>query len=687
MADLARLVVTLEAQTAKYQKGLDSANRKLDRFEKRQGKALDRVKRGFSSLGQAVAAFGAGLAIREVARAGVMFEGFDAALKAATGSAEGAADAMSFVRSESQRLGIDLASSAQAFTKLTAAARGTSLEGAAARDIFTAVAEASRVMNLSADQTAGALTAIEQIISKGKVSAEELRGQLGERLPGAFQIAARAIGKTTQELDKMLSNGELLAEDLLPALAVELRKTVAGGLPDAVDSAAASFARFSNSILELKNSIAQSGVLNLLASLADKATMVVKGLQILTTGKGGNKIVDTDNELRELEGTLARLERSANDPKFFSLFENIDGKINFFPSNAELNSEIERVKAQIASKRQELETLLNPSVIAPTSNAQTSGVTGGGGVAKATKARVDPIKKAIEALETEAAQLGMNAQQAQLYELKLKGASKAQIERARAAITAIESQSEAERLLADELSIEEEAMEARRDKITRATENAKTANDKYNESLAELQQLLADGDISFAVFQANVVKLNDEFDRFGEKKEEFKEFTAFADQAARNIQDQFADFLFNPFEDGLKGMLKGFRQTLARMAAEAVAQAALMAVLNSVSGGTAGLFAGFFAKGGTIPQGQFGVVGENGPELVAAGAGGAHVTPMGTGGNITVNLHEDASKAGRVNRRDTGGQMEVDVFVSDIRGSGDRSRALEQTYGLQRVGR
>lgn len=47
--------------------------------------------------------------------------------------------------------------------------------------------------------------------------------------------------------------------------------------------------------------------------------------------------------------------------------------------------------------------------------------------------------------------------------------------------------------------------------------------------------------------------------------------TAFADQAARNMQDAFADYLFDPFKDGLGGMLTGFADILRRMAAEAAA--------------------------------------------------------------------------------------------------------------------
>ena len=146
------------------------------------------------------------------------------------GSLKAAKDEMVFLRQESDRLGLQLDTTAQQYTKLAVSAKGTKLEGQAIRDIFIGVAQASTVLGLSAADTGGVLTAVEQIISKGKVSAEELRGQLGERLPGAFQMAARAINVTTAELDAMLVKGDLTAEQLLPALALELNKTFGPGL-------------------------------------------------------------------------------------------------------------------------------------------------------------------------------------------------------------------------------------------------------------------------------------------------------------------------------------------------------------------------------------------------------------------------------------------------------------------------
>ena len=59
------------------------------------------------------------------------------------------------------------------------------------------------------------MLATTQVFSKGKVQAEELRGQIGERLPGAFGLFAEATGRSTAELDKALENGEVSLQDFV----------------------------------------------------------------------------------------------------------------------------------------------------------------------------------------------------------------------------------------------------------------------------------------------------------------------------------------------------------------------------------------------------------------------------------------------------------------------------------------
>jgi tape measure domain-containing protein len=223
---------------------------------------LKGLKDALFSLKGAFAGLGIGLVGRELVQTANNLQRVERGLKVATGSVEGAAQEMAFLAEQTDRLGLNLESAEGSFVKLAAAAKGTSLEGEESRQVFLGVAEASAALGLNAEQTGGALTAIEQIISKGTVSAEELRGQLGERLPGAFQTAARAVGVTTEELGKLLQQGKLASEDFIPLFARQLRVEFGGAAEEAADSLQGSINKMSNAWLQLKRTLATSGALD-----------------------------------------------------------------------------------------------------------------------------------------------------------------------------------------------------------------------------------------------------------------------------------------------------------------------------------------------------------------------------------------------------------------------------------------
>ena len=132
--------------------------------------------------------------------------------------------------------------------------------------------------------------------------------------------------------------------------------------------------------------------------------------------------------------------------------------------------------------------------------------------------------------------------------------------------------------------------------------------------------------------------------------------TVYADEAARNMQDAFADFLFDPFKGGLRGMLTGFVNILRRM----VAEAAAAKIFESLGGGAKGggllggllgsIFGGGKATGGPVSGGMSYLVGEKGPELLTMGRGQSGViTPnnkLAGSGGITVTQHVTYSGLG-----------------------------------------
>lgn len=153
-----------------------------------------------------------------------------------------------------------------------------------------------------------------------------------------------------------------------------------------------------------------------------------------------------------------------------------------------------------------------------------------------------------------------------------------------------------------------------------------------------------------------------------------------AKQASRNIQDTLADFLFDPFAEGLGGMLEGFEQMLRKMVAQAAAAQILSGlfgqggigsgggVLGGIGQGIGSAFAGMFADGGYIPPGQWGIAGEAGPEVITGGNTGASVIPMGRGGGggVTVNVINNSDAKVSTSSRQGSNGVELDVMIDQL---------------------
>lgn len=228
-----------------------------------------------SILTDAMKALAASLVFKAFVDANVEMEKFERAMTLLKGSSGAAAEEFKYISGVAKTLGLDLFSTADAYVSLTAATKGSALEGAPTREIFEAVSKAMSSLGKSGADAEGALLAISQMVSKGKVSMEELRQQLGERLPGAFQLAAKAMGMTTAEFDAFVSGGNLTAEEFLPKFAAALRNTF--GDTTMVESYAAAFARMQTAISEAFIEIGKAGAFDVLTKGIEVATASVVG--------------------------------------------------------------------------------------------------------------------------------------------------------------------------------------------------------------------------------------------------------------------------------------------------------------------------------------------------------------------------------------------------------------------------
>ncbi|BAQ84149.1 tape measure domain (tape_meas_nterm) [uncultured Mediterranean phage uvMED] len=242
------LRVTKAYQDMAVKEGFASSNtQKLFRDVKRLRGEVDKIQKPIGNYTRNVGNYG--IALKGVASAGLAAAGIvgvvdtiirvgesafettrkldsmNSAMNVIFDTQENVSKQNEFLIDLSDRYGSELISLTDSYNKFSAAAKGTNLEGEEAQRIFDVVTKASASLGLSAQDTEGALRALQQMMSKGKVTAEELTQQLNERLPGALKSLATGLGVSESELFKMMERGELLAEDTLPKLADGLEKT------------------------------------------------------------------------------------------------------------------------------------------------------------------------------------------------------------------------------------------------------------------------------------------------------------------------------------------------------------------------------------------------------------------------------------------------------------------------------
>lgn len=167
------------------------------------------------------------------------------------------------------------------------------------------------------------------------------------------------------------------------------------------------------------------------------------------------------------------------------------------------------------------------------------------------------------------------------------------------------------------------------------------------------------------------------------------QMSTFADQAARNMQDAFADFLFDPFSEGLGGMVQSFAKTLQKMAAQAAASQIFQMIgswassysgtgsswINAVGSAIGGM-AGGRAGGGPVAAGSMYRVGEGGrPELFDQG-GKTYLIPGDAGSVRPITAGMPASSIG-------GGGGIINNFNTTMNISSDGTSATQQGDGSE----
>ncbi|EFO3578448.1 tape measure protein [Escherichia coli] len=158
-----------------------------------------------------------------------------------------ASEAETFIRGLADKTGLNISEGLASYAKFAAGAQG-SMSQEQTQELFGNATAMSRLMGLSNDELNGILKAFEQMASKGKIQAEELRGQLGDRMAGAFKLFAEALGMTATELDAAMKNGKILSSDTLPKVAKQMGLMIdkAGGWAEVAKSTQTALGKLAN---------------------------------------------------------------------------------------------------------------------------------------------------------------------------------------------------------------------------------------------------------------------------------------------------------------------------------------------------------------------------------------------------------------------------------------------------------
>lgn len=565
MADLAKLVVRLEAQSAQLLQELDKANNRLARFERNAGASLDRINKRFTAFGFGVktvlGTFLAGVSFNAIVKANeeaaAAFSQLENAVERA-GDAAGGRSAEDFARTAEalsdittntdeavqgvqqlllrfQNIRTDRFDEATKSVLDFAQATGRDLSSAAElvgkalsspEKGMTALAKAGVVFS------EGQKKVIKDLVDTGRRA--EAQGLILDELEKRFGGAAEAARNNFAGALKAVQNslGELLEnEDGLPE-ATESMNQLAKTLQDPAVRAGA----------DALFSVIVRGA----AAAAEFIGKTVAGLAILA-GYGRNQAVNLDNQIRQTEEHLKFLK--ANTP--FTLVGSFEAK------------QIEETTKKLAELRAEYNKLMGLGLEGAMNAKTGKGLPG--------KGAGGPVPEVLPDIEVVAGDLDELTK-------KMQAAGKALTE----SLMTPQEKYNAQVELADKLLA---ANIITLDTWARALGAARGELDALNEGMLEVDERFRDADALIEEWERDLAAstsdaldqqgedLVKEFDKVLEKSE--KAWTVFSDQAARNTQDILADAIYDGVTEGFDGgfddLLDSFGEMLTKMAAQAVA--------------------------------------------------------------------------------------------------------------------
>lgn len=586
--ELARLIVKLEAETSRYQAELEKANRKLDSFAKKTSSGLDVIKKGFIALG--------GIAV--VGQLGQL-------VKHSIDAADSAAKM-------SQRLGVTV----ETLTGLRGALK---LTGSSEEEFNKGLVRLSKSIS---DANFG-LSSQERAFSTLGVALKNADGTLRSTEAVLFDIADafRDMPNGAQKAGVAMDLMGRSAATLIPLL-----NQGSDGLRENIrfseemgrvwsDEAAAAAEEFNDRLEVMKEKAL--GVVDAIA----RGLIPAFNNFLATFGTDQPIDLGADDAAQQIEARLAKARAS----------------LQFERETLGVTVDPEYARRRLGPLQQEVNLLEQQLSIAR--NLQRLRTEGGGEDEFDLAGAKDHLRRLAEFQDALDRDLKANEEW-----------DEAEEEMTEYFNALLEATTLSEKELQEFFN---GIQEGHNRAFVSLVASLQTEEERVRSSYARRLQIIKDSTVEGSEAQAELIRrLDEQLEEQLEKiQEKTDEMTVFAEQAARNMQDAFADFLFDPFEDGIEGMLIGFINILRRMAAEAAAAKIFDAIFKRSGGEGEGanalvsvlgkVFGGGRAHGGPVDPARAYVVGERGPELFVPSSAG-NIVP-GAGGVV---IHQSIDARG-----------------------------------------
>jgi tape measure domain-containing protein len=243
-------------------------------------------------------------------KAGLEIQKIETMLKSVTDTTFEAEEQFRFLASTALDLGLEISSTGRSFASMISAGTNAGNSISQVQALFTEGAGAAKVLGLSVEETGRMFKAFEQIMSKGVVQSEEIKQQLGDVLPGALSLTAKAFGVTTSQMLKMMEQGEATSDQFVAKFAQVLKEEFGRDLPAATRRLDSEWVKFTQTLKLAGAEIDEvTGLSKILAGALRSFTLGAKLFVPAVEGAGDLKarLMETTSEVKRLEAALERL--------------------------------------------------------------------------------------------------------------------------------------------------------------------------------------------------------------------------------------------------------------------------------------------------------------------------------------------------------------------------------------------